>query len=80
MVILKVCEPKQTEVCYAVNGWRYVIEERCYAGAPEFRAMRIGIFENARKNPRLIAVCLTFKEAKVQAEKVHRRSEAACTW
>ena len=69
---------KRTEVLYPVNGWRYEIEERCDAGASEFRAWRVGIYENARKMPRLIAVCPTFEEAKAEAEKAHRRSEAAC--
>jgi hypothetical protein len=71
---LKAGEPKQTEVCYPVNGWKFVIEERC----GEFWAWRIGIYENARKMPRLIAVSVTFEEAKRETEKAHRRSEAAC--
>lgn len=67
---------KETEILYPVNGWKYVIEER----SGEFWAWRVGIQEYARKSPRLIAVCLTFEEAKAEAEKVHRRSEAASRW
>jgi hypothetical protein len=71
---------KRTGVSYPVNGWKYEVEERSYAGASEFWAWRVGIHENARKMPRLIAVCLTFEEAKAEAEKAHRRSEAVCLW
>ena len=63
---------KQTEVLYPVNGWKYVIEER----GGEFWAFRVGIHENVYKAPRLIAVSLTFEEAKAELEKVHRRSAA----
>ena len=68
-------KPKQTEVAYPLNGWKYIVEERSYAGAPEFWAWRVGVYENVRKTPRLIAVCLTFEEAKAEAEKAHRQSE-----
>jgi len=67
-------QPKGTEVCYPLNGWKYVIEER----GGEFWAFRVGIHENVYKAPRPIAVSLTFEEAKREAEKAHRRSEAQC--
>jgi hypothetical protein len=71
-------EVTHTDILYPINGWRYEIEERSCAGALEFWAWRVGIHENARKMPRVIAVCLTFEEAKAEAEKAHRRSGAAC--
>lgn len=71
---MKVDKPGQTEVAYPVNAWKFVVEER----GGGFYACKIGIHENARKTPRLIAVCRTFAEAKAEAEKAHRRSEAAC--
>jgi hypothetical protein len=70
-------EVTRTDILYPINGWRYEIEERTDQCGTEYRAWRIGIYENARKLPRLIAVCRNFGEAKVEAGKVHRRSVAA---
>lgn len=57
-------KPKQIEVAYPLNAWRFVVEERFSLDGREFWALRIGIHENARKHPQVIAVCRTFEEAK----------------
>jgi len=66
-------ESKRTEVLFPFGGWRFEVEERTYCGSTEFWAWRIGIFENQRKAPLLIAACGTFEEAESAAAKVHER-------
>lgn len=75
---------KQTEIGTALNGWKYVVEERVltceFTGATEseFWVWKIGVYEYAHKPRQFLGAFSTFEKAKEAAERSRRCNKAGC--
>lgn len=77
---------KQTEIGTALNGWKYVVEERVLTceltgvTESEFWVWKIGVYEYVHKPRQFLGVFRDFDSAKKAAERSRHRSLVACGW